>query len=330
MSVLGGVKETDVLRSMQYMLDAGMSMHEIIAELANTIDNKRIAAKLEVVDDLMTNEGYKFADALESAGLFEQFTPIIRTGQETGSLAKVINDIIVTADKVYALKRKVKTMVIYPVLMMFLAIALGFGISFLLEKVLTSLPEKDIKGTAAYSVARFIVSYRGVIFPAYALGLAASIWIIGKNASRIPGVRGLFNTMTVGQTFKMISLCISSGLPLKETFELTSLILKEKRWRKVMDLLSADSQERNFYDLVDELSDFISTPDLLIIKSNIKAGNMSYGFDFVGEKKIADSYSLIERASPLMQIAAYFFVAGQVVAVMSPLYVLLIGFAGKV
>jgi len=327
---LGGVKEVDILRSMQYMLEAGMSMHEIMYELSNSMKNKKIAAKLEVVDDLMVNEGYRFADALESAGLFEQHIPIIRTGQETGSLAKVISEILVTADKIHSLKSAVKTMTVYPVVLMFVSIGLGFGISFLLEKVLTSLPKKDIEGTTAYDIAKFIVSYRGIIFPAYAAALAGAIWLIAKNASRVPLVRSLFNTVTVGQTFKMISLCIKSGLSLKESFELTSMILREKKWRQVMEMLAVESQERNFYDLVDELSDFISTPDLLIIKSNIKAGNMSHGFDFVGDKKIADSYTLIERTSPIMQIAAYIFVAGQVVAIMSPLYSLLIGFAGKV
>ena len=53
-----------------------------------------------------------------------------------------------------------------------------------------------------------------------------------------------------------------------------------------MDVLAIESDQRNVYDLVDELGDFISTPDLLIIKSNIKAGEMSKGFDFVGDRKI--------------------------------------------
>ena len=327
---LGGVKELDILRSMQYMLDSGMSLHDIIYELSSTIRGKRLVTKLEVVDDLMVNEGYKFADALESAGLFEQYIPIIRTGQETGSLGKVISEIVVTADKVNSLKKKVKTMTMYPIILMFVSVGLGFGISLLLEKVLTSLPENDIKDTTAYTVARFIVSYRGVIFPAYAMALVGSIWLIARNASRVPLVNRLFNTITVGQAFKMISLCIKNGLPLKETFVLTSMILKEKRWHQVMEMLAVESQEKNFYDIVDELSDFITTPDLLIIKSNIKAGNMSHGFDFVGERKITDSYTMIERLSPLMQIVAYMFVGGQVVAIMSPLYALLIGFASKV
>ena len=327
---LGGVKELDILRSMQYMIDAGMSMHEIMYELAPSIKNKTLAAKLEIVDDLMANEGYKFPDALESAGLFEQYIPIIRTGQETGDLAKVIQEIITTSEQVSNLKSKVKTMTAYPIILMFVSIGLGFGMSFLLEKVLTSLPQKDIQGTEAYNIATFIVSYRGIIFPVYTLSLLGTIWFIAKNASKTPLINRLFNAITVGQTFKMLSLCIKNGLPLGDSFALCSSILKEKKWRQVMEMLSEESKQRNFYDLVDELSDFMTTPDLLIIKSNIRAGHTSNGFEFVGNKKIADSYAMIERMSPLMQVAAYFFVAGQIVAVMSPLYALLIGFAGKV
>jgi type IV pilus assembly protein PilC len=324
------VKELDILRSMQYMLDAGMSMHEIIYELASSIKNKKLAEKLDVVDDLMVNQGFKFTDALESAGLFEEYIPIMRTGQETGTLGKVIKEILGTAEKIDSLKTKVKTMTVYPIILMFISIGLGFGISLLLQKVLASLPEKDIKGTTAYAIAHFIVSYRAVIFPAYALVLCGALWFITKNASRVPIVSRLFNMVTVGQAFKLISLCIKNGLPLKETFVLVSVMLKETKWRQVMELLAVESQQRNMYELADELSDFISTPDLLIIKSNIKAGNMSYGFDFVGERKIEESYVMIERLSPLMQIAAYFFVAGQVVVIMSPLYALLISYAGKV
>lgn len=325
----GGVKELDVLMSMQYMLDAGMSMHDIMYELAATIKNKKLAQKLDVADDLMCSQGYKFTDALESVGLFEQYVPIIRTGEKTGNLGRVINEIITTAEKINSLKKKVKTMTVYPIILMFVSIGLGFGISLLLEKVLTALPEKDIKGTTAYALAHFIASYRGIIFPMYAVLLAGALWFIAKNASRIPIVKKLFNMVTVGQSFKLISLCLNNGLALRETFMLISVVLKEKRWRQTMDLLAIESQQRNIYDLVDELSDFVSTPDLLIIKSNIKAGEMSKGFDFVGDRKIDDSYTMIERLSPIMQIVAYFFVAGQVVVIMFPLYALLIGYASK-
>ena len=328
--LFGGIKEIDILRNMEYMLDASMSIHDIIYELSSNIKDKTLMAKLEMVDNLMVKEGYKFADALESAGLFEQYIPLIRTGQETGSLSKVIKEIVVTDDKINTLRRKIKTATLYPVILMFISVGLGYGISFLLEKVITALPEKDIKGTAAYSAAKFIVSYRGVIFPAYAALLGGGIWFIARNASRIPIVKNLFNTVTVGQAFKMISLCIGNGLPLRETFALTSMIVKEKRWRRVMEMLSVESQERDFYDVVDEMADFIATADLLIIKSNIKAMEMSRGFDFVGERKIADSYTMIERLSPIMQVVSYVWVGGQVIAIMSPLYALLIGFSSKV
>jgi type IV pilus assembly protein PilC len=328
--VFGAVKEIDILRSLLYMHDAGMSMHEIMHELSGSIKQKKLAAKLEVIDNLMVNEGYDFPSALESAGLFERYIPILRTGQKTGSLSNVIKEILATHDKIESIKGKVKTMTLYPVILMFVSIGLGFGISFVLEKVLTSLPQTDIQGTTAYEIATFIVHYRAAIFPLYAVGLAVVIWFIARNASRIPVVRTLFNAVTVGQCFKMISLCITSGLSLRETFDLTAMILSERKWRQVIEMLAVECQERDLYDLVEEVSDFISTTDLMIIRSNIKAGNMSHGFDFVGEKKIVDSYTMIERTSPLMQIGAYLFVGLQVVLVMSPLYALLIGYAGKV
>ena len=100
------VKEIDILRSMQYMLEAGMSMHDIMYELSGSIHNKKLAQKLEIADDLMSHQGYKFTDALESVGLFEDFVPIIRTGEKTGNLGRVISEIITTAEKINSLEEE--------------------------------------------------------------------------------------------------------------------------------------------------------------------------------------------------------------------------------
>jgi type II secretory pathway component PulF len=326
---MSSIKELDILRSMAYMHDAGMSMHEIIYELSGTVKDKRLSQRLDGVDDLMKNQGRKFTDALESVGLFGEYIPILRTGEQTGKLGKVMQDIITTASKIEALNKKVKTMTVYPIILMFVSIGLGYGISLLLLKILTTLPEKDVKGTTAYAVAHFIATYRLIIFPMYAVLLAAGLWFIAKNASRIPIVNRLFNIVTVGQAFKLIALCVDCGMPLKDTFILVSQVINEKRWQQLMSMLASESVQRNIYNLVDELSDFISTPDLLIIKSNIKAGDMSKGFDFVGDRKIEDSYTMIERLSPVIQVVTFFFVAVQVMAIMTPLYALLIGYASK-
>lgn len=323
------VDEVSVLRSLYYMLDSGMSVHEAISEISGVIKDKKLSAKLAAADELMMSSGYKFTDAIEAVGLFERFIPIIKTGQETGNLVLVLKEIIAVNDSITNLKKKIKTVVFYPIALVFFSVAIGFGITFLLEKIITTLPAKDIKGTAAYDVASFIVNYREFIFPAYALILLGLIYFIVMNASRIPVIKDLFNTITVGQTFKMLALALRSGLSLKDAIDLTATILKEKKWKKVFEVFSLEVQERNLYDLIDEMSDFMSPPDLLIIKSNIKAGNLSEGFEFVGSRKIGDSYEILERTSPMIQIGAFVFVAGQIVVLMSPLYFLLYAYMDK-
>ncbi len=323
------VDEVSLLRSLYYMLDSGMSVHEAISEISGVVKDKKLSAKLATADELMMSSGYKFTDAIEAVGLFERFLPIIRTGQETGNLVLVLKEIIAVNDSITNLKKKIKTMVFYPIALVFFSVAIGFGITFLLEKIITTLPAKDIKGTAAYDVASFIVNYREFIFPAYALILLGLIYFIVMNASRIPVIKDLFNTITVGQTFKMLALALRSGLSLKDAIDLTATILKEKKWKKVFEVFSLEVQERNLYDLIDEMSDFMTPPDLLIIKSNIKAGNLSEGFEFVGSRKIGDSYEILERTSPIIQIGAFVFVAGQIVVLMSPLYFLLYAYMDK-
>ena len=311
------------------MLDSGMSIHESISEISGVTKDRKLSVKLATVDDLMMNSGYKFTDAIEAVGIFEHFIPIIRTGQETGNLVTVLKEIVTVSDSIRSLRKKIKTMVFYPIALIFFSIAIGFGITFLLEKIITTLPAKDIKGTLAYEVASFFVNYREFIFPVYALILAGLIYFIAIHASRMPVIKGLFNAITVGQTFKMLALALRSGLSLKDAIDLTATILKEKKWKKVFEIFSLEVQERNFYDLIDEMSDFMTPPDLLIIKSNIRAGNLAEGFDFVGSRKIDDSYEMLERTSPIIQIMAFVFVAGQIVVLMSPLYFLLYAYIDK-
>lgn len=324
------VDEISILRSLYYMLDSGMSVHEAISEISGVIKDKKLSEKLATADDLMMNNGYKFTDAIDAVGIFEQFLPIIKTGQETGNLVLVLKEIVSVSDSIRNLKKKIKTMVFYPIALVFFSVGIGFGITFLLQKIITTLPAKDIKGTTAYDVANFIVNYREIIFPVYALILVGLIYLIAIHASRIPVIKDLFNTITVGQTFKMLALALRSGLSLKDAIDLTANILKEKKWKKVFEIFSLEVQERSFYDLIGEMSDFMTPPDLLIIKSNIKAGNLAEGLDFVGSRKMEDSYEILERTSPIIQIGAFVFVAGQIVVLMLPLYFLLFSYADKV
>lgn len=323
------VNEADVLRSINYMLDAGISMHDTLQEILYTISNRKVVRKLEIIDDLMVNSGYKLVDAFEAAGFMEQYMPIIKTGEKTGNITKVIKELIEVIDKLEKIKKKVRSMVVYPVVLMVMSVLMGFGISFLLGKVLTALPKKDIEGTIAYSVAVVIVNYRWIIFPMYGVFLAGLLSLVVKYASRLPIINKIYNSITTGQTFKMFALSIKSGLTPKEAIELTAGILNEQKWKRAFALLATELKETNIYLLIDELSDFVPSSDLLIVKAGIRAGKLYEGFEYVGERKIEDSYALLESISPLVQMIAFMFVAVQIIGVMSPIYFLLFGFADK-
>ena len=159
--------------------------------------------------------------------------------------------------------------------------------------------------------------------------IASAIYLIIKNLSVIPVLKGFFNAVILGQSFKMISLAIRSGLPTRESFELASNMMNERRWKSAFILISEEIQDRGFYDCINDLSGFISPTDMLIIKSTTKGGNIESGIDFVGEKKIENSYAMLESITPLIQIGAFFFVVIQIVAVMSPLYLMIFQFANK-
>lgn len=321
------VSELSIMKSFYYLMSSGVPVAEIARELSQRIRDRAMSEKLHVLSDLITREGLTISKAIEHVGLFQKYIQLIQVGEKTGNLSGVFKDIIDTVEDIERIKKKVKSSLYYPAGVVVISIALSFGLVSVLKKILESLNFPSMQTMFAYKAGWFIVNNKYIIFPVYITALAALVVVAGKNMHRIPGVKDLYNKISIGQAFKVISLCLSSGLTPSDAFRNAAMSVRGM-WQDLLDSLSTEVQHRSTLDVIEEMEPYIPTDYYLVLRARIKSGDMAGVFSVIAKDFLTSAFQKMEALSGFITIFAFLFVAGQIVVVMSPIWGVIFSFMG--
>ncbi len=325
---MGKISDVELLKSIYFMHSAGVPIHEAMREFGSRINDVRKADSLIMAADLMEKQGANFAGAIEQVGLFPNFVKVLKIGQDTGNLTVVMREIADAQEKIEAVGRKLKGSLYYPIILMFISIGLGLGLTFVIENLMKGFG-KGLEATFAFKFADFLVRFRYFVFGGYALGLVLLIVFSIKNAYKMPVLKGFYNTFALGRAFKLFALALRSGLPLADSFIFASQTMKGA-WSGIFLQMSEESKTRNINDIIDDFEDYMNPDAFLVLRSATKAGNIHIGFESIGDREIDKAFVKITTFSPLVNAIAFIYVALQIVVVMSPIYMLIFTFMDKV
>lgn len=312
------IKDVDILRSLQLLMSSGISISSALLEIAERIKDPKKAEKLITMSELISNEGMSFSDALEYVEFCSNYVHIIRIGEKTGQLIDVLRDVINYMDEMERIKKKVISSVIYPAIVVVFSIFVGFGLTFVVQKILNSLSMHGSEKMFAFQLGWFIVNNRIWIFLGYITFLILLVVLVVKNINKIPIVKGIYNQISIGKAFSLIGLALRSRESIIQSFVYASNVVHGK-WKEYFESMAYDLETKNVIDVIDEIENHISHDDFLVLRSKIKSGDTWGGFSTVGERQIQSAMRKIEAMTPLVNVVTIFFASAQIIVLLLPI-----------
>ncbi len=251
-SFFKGVKLSEKIvftKNLAGMLRAGLPLTRALDVLTKQTENKFFK---EVIDFLIENidKGGTFSDGLEKfPNIFSPlFISMVRAGEESGSLPATLLEIGTNLEKSYALNRKIKSAMMYPMIILVAIFIIGILMFIFVVPTLTKT-FKDL-GVELPASTRFVVGISDLLANhifLVILGIAAFVFIIymlfklprTKRAIdyiiiRLPVIGTLIKEVNAARTARTLSSLITSGVNISKAISITKEVLQNVYYKKVL------------------------------------------------------------------------------------------------
>lgn len=231
------------------MLSAGLALTRALIVLEKQSKNQKFK---DIMNSLINeiNSGGTLSDGMKKypkvfSGLF---VSMVRSGEESGGLPKVLSEIGVTLKKSYDLNKKVKGAMTYPTVILCAILIIGILMMIYVVPTLTKT-FKDL-GTELPSSTKFIIwlsdSISNNILPFLGiLGFIVFIIVYFMKSKltqkyfdlivlKIPFVSNLIKEINTARTARTLSSLLSSGVDLSRALEITEDVLQNIYYKNLI------------------------------------------------------------------------------------------------
>jgi len=232
------------------MIGAGLSLAKVLEVMARQTQNARfqkiIVSMVETI-----KRGKSLADAVgEYPKVFPKFyQEMVRAGEKSGKLHDSLKLIALQLQKDYALRRKVRSAMMYPLII--IVAMVGIGILMMIYVVPTLVSTFEELGVDLPRSTQFIIIISkslvqsGIVFLGGAVVLGAAFYRAlrterGKRALDwlfvfTPVVGGITVKFNAARTCRTLSSLISSGVNILEALEITKMVLQNHLYQNVLE-----------------------------------------------------------------------------------------------
>jgi len=235
-----GVSSKDILvftKQFATMIDAGLPLVQCLDILANQMDNATFK-KVVLAIKAKVESGSTFADALKDhPKVFDElFVQLCAAGEVGGILDTILNRLANYREKAEKLKRKVKGAMVYPIIVILVAI----GVTALLLLKVTPVFAKMFSdfGSALPGPTQLVVdlsdwlrnNFLYLVAGITALVVAASAFyrnpkgrkIVDKLSLQLPVIGPVIRKVAVARFTRTLGTMISSGVPILDALDVTA------------------------------------------------------------------------------------------------------------
>lgn len=341
------VKEADLIlftTQLSVMLDSGVVLSDAIEAIA---DQMRPGVFREVAQDLAERikNGESFSAALSAyPKIFSMmFISMVRASEVSGRMAEMLRVLsgYLTADA--ETKKQVKSAMIYPVVMLLMAVAATGSLMFFVLPRFTRIYEA--RGTALPKLTQILVDFSALLgnptFLASMMtmlivgGLAFSVWkqtLTGRKTLdwmkvHLPIFGGMYIDTVLTRSMRVLATMVNTGVNLLDALDVMKTTCGNYYFQCLWE--TADRKIRDGYQLSDALmlspySGLIASGILQMLRAGEKSGQLGQVCDKISvflEKKLQNSIrtatSLIE---PLMIIIMGAVIGTLAVALLLPVF----------
>ena len=224
-------------RQFATMIDAGLPLVQCLEILSSQQENSTFKKMLATVKNEVEG-GSTFADALKShPKVFDDlFVNLVHAGETGGILDTILRRLAVFLEKSEALKRKVKGAMVYPAVVITIAIGVVAILLVFVIPVFAQMFEgagQQLPGPTRLVMAMSDFLRKYIIHMAVIIGVLVYLFkwykgtpqgklLVDRIALRVPAVGILLKKVAVARFCSTLGTMISSGVPILDAMEITA------------------------------------------------------------------------------------------------------------
>lgn len=337
------------VENLSMLLSSGMGVLATLDSIKEEVKSKRLKKTIEKLRENIV-DGSSLWSALEKTGMFSsQIISLIRLGEKSGRLSENLKSVAKQQEKDRIFRSKVRSAMIYPVLILILTLVIGIGIAwFILPKLATVFASLNVElpplTKALISLGVFLGKYGYFVVPAFAVVFSLIIFFLFIfEKTKFIGQSILFNLPVINELIKEVEISrfgfiagtlLSAGLPISEVIDSLKDSTISRAYKKFyVSLKESITEEGNSFQKsfskYKKIKKLIPTPIQQMIVSGEQSGKLSDTLLNVGEvyegKIDTTTKNLSVVLEPILLVIVWLGVVGVALAIILPIYSLIGG-----
>ncbi|OGM31171.1 hypothetical protein A2803_01705 [Candidatus Woesebacteria bacterium RIFCSPHIGHO2_01_FULL_44_21] len=323
------------------MTKSGIPLAESVDSLEEQAKNptfKKILAKVSA--DIQNGQSLYKSMARHPRVFDTTYLSLVQIGEESGQLEKNLEYLAANLKKSYEFRKKVVSASLYPMIVLVMAVVVGFGISyFVLPKLIDLFESLDVELPLTTKILLFIANtmkdYGIFIMAGVLLSIILFRIFVNLPKVKIHWHRFLLGLPTIGsfmQSVQMTSMCrnigvmLQSGLDISTTLETQKTATDNLVYKEYLASLQRGIEKGKSLKEQLESSKFHFVPSIAtkMIAVGEKTGTLESAFSYLGdffEDEVDNaSKNLSSTLEPILLIGISLIVGFVALAVITPIY----------
>lgn len=321
------------------LLGAGMPMADALRSVANQAENKMMKRFATGIFEKVS-EGHSYAQALTASGfnLPSDYIATVRAGEESGHLVEVLSRMAESIEKQEKIRKKMKSALIYPILMVVMAVAIIlFLMAFVVPKVVSVFDNMNQNlpplTQGLLNTSEFLDQYWGWLLLAgigmivvYKMLMQKERWQYRRDQAllSVPALRKFLVYSASARWARTLGVLHASGVPITEALRISSEVMKLLPLKQKVVQMEVEVREgRKLYSSMKQAKFF---PALLLNLVETGEGNgqvdvmLLKGAEHYEEEVDTAATTLVSLLEPIMIVIMGGVVLTIVLAIMLPIF----------
>jgi type IV pilus assembly protein PilC len=327
------------IRQLATMVGAGVPLLRVVSILSDQSTSPKIGAAFEGVRDLIEG-GESLSEA--TARHPEVFDPlmvsVIRAGEVSGALDRVLGEMAIALERTASVRRKVRSVLAYPVAVLILVFVVLAAMTLFVIPVFEGiyddlgselpLPTRIVVGVSSFVTGNLVLVGLGgtagfITFNRWRRS-AAGRRFISSLALRIPVLGPLIRRSALARMTRILSVLLGAGVPMMDGLEITAAAVGNQRFAAA--LRSAKELVRGGQPLGAALASTDALPPMVIqmVEAGEHSGRLEEMLDALAlhyeEEVDAAAASFSSVVEPALMALLGVTVGGIVISLYLPLF----------
>ncbi len=331
------------IENLSLLISSGMGILAALSAVKNGVKSRRMK-KITIAIEAMVESGMPLWKAFEKTKfLSDRVISLVRSGEEAGRLPEHLNLVTIQQHKEKIFGSRLKSALLYPGIVLFLAIIIGIGSAWaILPNLITMFNQSN--GVLPFStkvliwLGIFLKSYGIFVVPGVSLILGFLIYIFYFNKKTkfigdytlfaIPEIKKLVQGIELARFGYIYGALLQAGFQVGSALESIKEGTNYRCYARLYEYLKLNIERgesfSSSFSKYNNLDDYIPIPIQQLIVSAEKSGRLPETFIKIGiifeEKTEAMSRDLATILEPIILIIVGLIVGFVVLGIMGPIY----------